>query len=50
MEQAEIIDKFGTYQMGPHRPHTSLNDMGDELPYSKTSRLNHTIDYLITLT
>src|SRR3954468_3053563 len=36
--------------MDPHRPHTSLNDMGDELPYSKTSHLNHTIDYLITLT
>src|SRR3954471_5578725 len=35
--------------MGPHRPHTSLNDMGGELPYSSTSRLNHTIDYLITL-
>ena len=28
----------------------SLNDMGDELPYSPTSRLTHTIDYLITLT
>src|SRR4051812_35210708 len=29
---------------------TQVYDMGDELPYSQTSRLNHTIDYLITLT
>src|SRR3954462_254864 len=29
---------------------TQVYDMGGELPYSQTSRLNHTIDYLITLT
>src|SRR3954471_11225179 len=29
---------------------TQVHDMGGELPYSETSRLNHTIDYLITLT
>src|SRR3954465_12180086 len=29
---------------------TQVYDMGCELPYSQTSRLNHTIDYLITLT
>src|SRR4051812_37569926 len=29
---------------------TQVHDMGGELPYSQTSRLNHTIDYLITLT
>src|SRR3954468_5507373 len=27
-----------------------VHDMGGELPYSQTSCLNHTIDYLITLT
>src|SRR3954465_8059604 len=30
--------------------HTQVYDMGGELPYSQTSRLNHTIDYLVTLT
>src|SRR4051812_30831642 len=29
---------------------TQVYGMGGELPYSQTSRLNHTIDYLITLT
>src|SRR4051812_11526039 len=29
---------------------TQVYDMGGELPYSQTSRLNHTINYLITLT
>src|SRR3954467_5539647 len=30
--------------------YSQVYDMGGELPYSQTSRLNHTIDYLITLT
>src|ERR1044072_5240906 len=29
---------------------SQVHDMGGELPYSQTSRLNHTNDYLITLT
>src|SRR3954466_11101058 len=29
---------------------TQVHDMGGELPCSQTSPLNHTIDYLITLT
>src|SRR4051812_14195072 len=29
---------------------TQVYDMGGELPYSQTSRPNHTIDYRITLT
>src|SRR3954467_8721802 len=29
---------------------TQVHAMGGELPYSQTSRLNHTINYLITLT